>query len=105
MDTLVLETCASACTELFVSGRRRFVGPKARFMFHQSGYEGRPKNAVWDIPEYESSILLRAQGVAQNFADAALNEPNHGAWWPHVVDVKRSGFATHWWSDRPAEYN
>ena len=105
MDTLVRGRCASACTKLFVAGKRRFVGPKASFVFHQSGFKGRKHDTVWSITEHESSILYRAQGVSNEFADAALNESYYGAWMPDVLDLKRSGFATQWWSDRPAEYN
>ena len=104
LDTLVRGKCASACTELFLSGRRRFVGPDARFGFHQSGYAGRKHDTVWSITEYESSIFYRSKGVSQKFADIALNESYYSSWRPHVIDVKRSGFATDWWSDRPKEY-
>lgn len=105
MDTLVRGRCASACTKLFVAGKRRFVGPKASFVFHQSGFTGRKHDTVWTVTEHESSILYRAQGVSKEFADAALNESYYGGWTPDVLDIKRSGFATQWWSDRPAEYN
>lgn len=105
MDTLVRGRCASACTDLFLSGRRRFVGPDARFGFHQSGFDGRKHDTVWAITEYESSIFYRAKGVSQAFADYALDTSYYSSWRPEVLDVKRSGFATHWWSDRPAEYN
>jgi hypothetical protein len=105
LDTLVRGRCASACTEVFLAGRQRFVGPDARFGFHQSGFMGRERNTEWSTPEYESSIFYRAKGVAQGFSDIALNTSYYSIWSPHVIDVKRAGFATHWWSDRPKEYD
>lgn len=105
MDTLVRGRCASACTEIFLAGKRRFAGPDARFGFHQSGFDGRERNTEWSIAEYESSIFYRSKGISQDFADLALNTSYYRVWRPHVVDVKRAGFATQWWSDRPKEYD
>ena len=104
LDTLVRGKCYSACTEIFLAGRSRYVGPKARFGFHQSGYSGRPHNTVWDIPEYSSSIYYREKGVDAHFAEQALNTSYYELWRPDVYDVKMSGFATRWWADRPAGY-
>lgn len=104
MDTLVRGRCMSACTELFLAGKRRFVGPDARFGFHQAGFEGRDRNTEWSISEYESSIFYRSKGVSQDFADKALNTSYYSLWKPHVLDVKLKGFATDWWSERPKEY-
>lgn len=104
LDTLVRGRCYSACTDIFLAGIRRFVGHGAKLGFHQSGYPGRPRDTVWDIPEYGSSITFRAKGISDDFAEIALNTSYYSAWYPHVYDVKRSGFATHWWSDRPPEY-
>lgn len=105
LDTLVRGRCASACTKVFLAGRQRFVGPDARLGFHQSGFMGRERNTEWSSPEYESSIFYRAKGVAQGFTDVALNTSYYSIWNPHVLDVKRAGFATHWWSDRPKEFD
>jgi hypothetical protein len=104
MDTLVLGRCASACTGVFLAGNRRFVGPDARFGFHQSGYAGRPKDTEWSIVEYETSIFYRERGVKDDFAQQALATSYYALWKPHVDDVKASGFATEWWTQRPVQY-
>jgi hypothetical protein len=104
MDTLVVNRCASACTGIFLAGERRFVGPSARLAFHQSGYFGRSNDTEWEIPEYEASIYYRERGVADAFAEHALNTSYYSAWYPDVLEVKRAGFATNWWSERPAQY-
>jgi membrane-bound ClpP family serine protease len=105
LDTLARGRCASACTEVFLAGRRRFVGPQARFGFHQSGYEGRAQDTQWSTTEYEASILYRAKGVSADFAAQALNTSYYGLWRPPLLEVKRAHFATHWWSERPPEYD
>jgi Clp protease len=104
MDTLVLGKCASACTDVFLAGNRRYVGPNARLGFHQSGFTGRAHDTIWSTPEYESAILYRAQGVSEDFTRQALNTSYFSIWRPDVLDVKLSGFATHWWSERPSGY-
>jgi hypothetical protein len=104
LDTLVRGKCLSACTEIFLAGSKRYVGPDARFGFHQSGYSGRERDTQWSITEYESSILYREKGVAKEFMDQALNTSYYDLWRPHVLDVKDSGFATHWWSERTGVY-
>lgn len=104
MDTLVLSKCASACTGVFLAGERRYVGPLARLAFHQSGFPGRAHDTTWSAPEYESSILFRAKGVSEDFMKEALNTSYFSLWKPDVLDVKLSGFATNWWSDRPNKY-
>ena len=101
LDTLVRGKCYSACTEIYLAGQRRYVGPQARFGFHQSGYEGRGHDTHWSITEHESSIFYRSKGVAQQFMEQALNTSYYDLWRPDVYDVKVSGFATNWFSDRP----
>lgn len=104
MDTLVIGKCASACTGVFLAGENRYVDPKARLGFHQSGFKDRAHDTKWSIPEYESAILYRAQGVSEEFTREALNTSYFSLWKPDVLDVKLSGFATNWWSERPAKY-
>ncbi len=104
LDTLVQGKCYSACTEVFLAGKRRFVGTDASFGFHQSGYTGRPLDTQWSITEHESAIFYRERGVSREFSQIALNTSYYGLWRPHVYDVKISGFATHWWSERPHDY-
>jgi len=104
LDTLVIVKCASACTGVFLAGNQRFISGNARLGFHQSGYEGRSKDTDWQIPEYEASIHFREKKIAQDFAEKALNTSYYEIWKPHPYDVKQSGFATAWWSERPQQY-
>lgn len=104
LDTLVLERCASACTGVFLAGTQRFVGPKARFGFHQSGYDGRPRDTVWAMPEYETSIEYREKGLNESFIQQALNTSYYSIWRVDALDAKRAGLATAWWVERPSHY-
>lgn len=102
LNTLARGKCYSACTLIFLAGQRRYVGPEARFGFHQSGYKGRERDTEWRSSEYESALFFRGQGVRQDFMDTALNTSYYDLWRPHIYDVKTAGFATHWWSERSA---
>lgn len=104
LDTVVLRQCNSACTDIFLSGERRFVTESSTFGFHQSGYQDRPHDTKWDSAEYTSAIFYRSRGVKEWFFLKSLNTSYYDSWWPSVMDLKDSGFANAWWSDRPAEY-
>jgi hypothetical protein len=104
LDTFVREKCASACTDIFLAGERRYVDHDARFGFHQSGYKGRPRDTEWSITEYMTSIDFRAKGLPEPFISKALNTSYYDLWRPDVLELKASGFATAWWSDRGPEY-
>ena len=104
LHTFVREMCAIACTEIFLAGERRYIGPDAKFGFHQSGYKGRPHDTRWSIHEYMSSIDFRAKGLSEPFIGQALNTAYYDLWRPDVLELKRSGFATAWCSDRGSEY-
>lgn len=105
LDTLVLNRCASACTLLFLQGQQRYIGPYARFGFHRPGYCGMPDWLPWDSSEnmYYSDLLRR--GISDAFARQVLNTPFDEIWIPSRLELKREGFATHWWSERPAQYS
>lgn len=104
LDTVVINRCYSACTVVFLAGERRYVGSQARFGFHQSGFDGRNRDIEWSIPEYMASIFYRERGIEKSFFEKALNTSYYDLWRPDPLDVKRSGFATAWWSDRGDEY-
>jgi ATP-dependent protease ClpP protease subunit len=98
MDTMVRGLCKSACTDVFISGKRRFVGPDAHFGFHQSGWCSKPQtDNDWSAREHAMDNLYRRQVVSQPFASRALSTPYHQMWEPPVVEVIHSGFATEWW--------
>lgn len=101
LDTLVMRGCHSACTDVFLAGRTRYITPAARFGFHQAGYDGMPQSVEWGYTEYEAAIEYRRAGVAEPFLAQALNTPYQSMWYPHVLDLMESGFANRWWSERP----
>ncbi len=104
LDTFVREKCASACTDVFLAGEHRYIDLNARFGFHQSGYKGKPRDTQWSIAEYMTSIDFRAKGLPEPFISKALNTSYYDLWSPDVLELKASGFAAAWWSERGPEY-
>lgn len=98
MNTMVRGRCASACTNVFISGQSRYVSPDARFGFHRSGLcGGNPVDAAWTEQEHTMAALYKARGVDPAFTDKALNTAHESTWKPPTWQVKESGFATGWW--------
>ena len=99
IDTLVIRYCASACTDVFLGGNRRYVALDANFGFHQSGHCGKDAGDLsWGEREHEIATLFREKKVQRKFALMALGTSYFSLWQPSAVDVKDSGFATDWWS-------
>lgn len=104
LDTVVLQDCSSACTDVYLAGERRYITDKSTFGFHHSGYRGRDRETVWGVAEHMSGIFFRSRGVKEEFFRKALGTPNADIWQPSTIELRDSGFATNWWSDRPTAY-
>jgi hypothetical protein len=98
VNTLVVERCASACTDVFLGGNRRYIVATANFGFHQSGHCALDRgDLTWGAREYENAGLYRRKQIQRSFALAALGTSYFSLWQPSADDVKDSGFATEWW--------
>jgi hypothetical protein len=77
-DTYVGRLCASACTIAFLSGRQRWLGPKAQLGFHQAIAPG--------VSQERASMYLRDAyerlGVPAAFIAHVLHTPPSGLWIP-----------------------
>lgn len=105
LDTLVNSRCVSACTGVFLAGKRRFVTPNARFGFHRAGYCGMRRDEPWLVSDHMTAIYYRERGVEEEFLKRAMETRYDDLWIVTALELKRGNFATHWWSDRPAEYS
>ena len=93
LDTLVLGTCASACTTAFMGGKVRKIGPAGRIGFHQYG-----RIATYDSPfnylkeEQEADRRFYAgRGVAQKFLDRIFEAPHDQIWFPMTTQLIDAG--------------
>ncbi len=102
LSTVSMEFCASACTDVFLAGKQRFLGPEARFGFHRSGYPGMPPDAPPSQSDMEHAVTLRSAGVAEDFIEHVSATPYHRIWRPTQAEMFAADYATLHWSERPA---
>ena len=105
LDTLVQGWCASACTGVFLAGQRRYVTPNAQFGYHRAGYCGMRPDVPPQVTDLIAASQLREHGIREEFVKAVLATPYESILSLSSLQLKRLGVATHWWSERPDEYN
>ena len=79
LTTYTSETCASACTLLFLAGRQRILGPEGQIGFH------RPTGG----PRYLKQVAATyaGYGLPAAFVEKALDTPNSEMWYPNVEEL------------------
>lgn len=78
LDTVVMGGCASACTDAFLAGRRRWAGPEARFGFHQGALGGGLSRLI----DAESQRIYADTGIAQDFVASVMRMGGEAMWEP-----------------------
>jgi hypothetical protein len=86
LDTYVADKCASACTNIFLSGRNRLIAPDARIGFHQHDFPG------WTAAERDRSAVteeakLKQLGASAAFAKRVTATPPQDMWYPPVAEL------------------
>ncbi len=104
LNTVSFEKCASACTLMFAAGEMRFLGPNVKFGFHRSGYPTMQRFSPIGASDRQSAQFLRQRGVAEDFIEHKLNTPFFSIWRPSHGEMFAANFATHRWSERPANW-
>ncbi|WP_372887101.1 hypothetical protein [Shimia sp.] len=94
MDTRVADTCASACTLLFIAGSRRSLGPGGRLGFH--GYSNRGRLGFADAGEEEARdrATFLARGVDAAFVARMFRQPHDQMWFPERAVLQAAGILT-----------
>lgn len=93
LSTYVPDACASACTLVFVRGRRRYLAADGRLGFHapyEIGPDGR-KHAVDPAPE---RAAYRAAGLPRSFVAEALRIAPADIWIPSPARLRAAGIVT-----------
>ena len=94
LNTQVTQTCASACTLVFVAGERRLLAPEARV-----GFQPRPGPFGWlglDRSSTDQVVanFYRGRGVPEAFIQKALGVPGWDVWEPGETRLLDAGVAT-----------
>lgn len=110
LDTYVEQYCASACTQVFVSGRERVLGPEAELGFHQAvaiddkgetkaltkaGTQRLTPLSVFGINGNDTLRLAYEQaGIDQPFITRALAKGHEDIWLPTTAELTASHVIT-----------
>lgn len=92
LDTYVRGICASACTQVFLAGRDRWLKQGGRLGFHApravaAGTEGA-------MLVEEERLRLRRAGIPDWFVARAYAAQGDALWLPTAEELLRAGFAT-----------
>jgi hypothetical protein len=104
LDTVSLESCASACTLLLAAGNDRYIGPQARVGFHRSSGRWTRHGDGWSATDYQIADYYRARGTSQAFVTQALDTAPSDLWLPDIGLLVASGYASKRWEERRAGY-
>jgi hypothetical protein len=99
LDTYVLRECYSACTTVFISGKKRFLGKGGLLGFHQAGsiwssdsrmHQDYHEISLKDLRE-RHLMIFDGQGINLKISDKANNTPFDDMWYPAVSELIEAG--------------
>ena len=90
LDTVVTGGCASACTDVFLAGRRRWAGENAQLGFHQGTLGG----SVSRLIDAGAARLYSDAGVTEAFIARVLAVGGNGIWTPPVPELRAARVVT-----------
>jgi hypothetical protein len=93
LDTYVANSCLSACTIIFLSGRNRFITSSAKVGFHQPSFAGLTAEERIQIIRTEE-LRLQRFGLSAEFAKHANEAPPDQIWTPSAEQLIRERVAT-----------
>ena len=104
LDTVSLESCASACTLLLAAGQERYLSAGTTVGFHRSGLFGYAPSTTWNPVDHEIAAFYKSRETSEDFIKQALDTPFNKIWNPPAEHMFAAGFATKWWSERKEGY-
>ena len=104
MDTVALESCASACTFVLAAGADRYLGPHVKVGFHRSGRRFTPVSTGWSETDHQIAKYYRERGVNGAFVAQALTPSIREIWVAPHTDMYAAGYANLMWSERKNGY-
>ncbi len=94
LNTHVDQTCASACTLIFIAGDHRSVGPTGRLGFHAYKLDA-PQPLLDPVAEQRKDhASFRARGVADSFVIRIAETPHDQIWFPDHDLLREAGLTT-----------
>lgn len=93
LNTLVVDTCASACTLIFAAGSQRYIADDARLGFHSGWFPGADEAEARAFQLADMRYLMR-RGVSADFIEKIYATPSHELWEPSHSELFRAHVAT-----------
>lgn len=95
LDTYVVGQCSSACTFLFLAGKRRCMAAGARLGFHEATYDGQlARDTFKNADALERNMYIRA-GLPQAFIDRVMKTPDRQVWYPSREELLATHITTY----------
>lgn len=96
--TTYVEThCLSACTMLFLAGKKRVIAPDATLGFHRAWREEKDEKKLSHDTQATNAVLLDRllqRGVDDDFAERVLATPGTDMWYPTQQELLENGVIT-----------
>jgi hypothetical protein len=89
LETYVSVECSSACADIFLAGRQRWLGEHARLGFHQPS-SVRGSDAVLRAASQYQREYLASRGMPADFIDKVLSTPASSIWYPTHEELLRT---------------
>ena len=93
LSTVVRDTCISACTLVFVHGRRRYLLAGGRLGFH-APYEIGPDGRMQAVDPAPERAAYTAAGVPPAFVARAMAVAPADIWIPRTAELRMAGVVT-----------
>ncbi len=82
--------CYSACIDIFMAGKYRFINENADLGFHQPAFAGMTKNNLIEAI-YQQKQYYLSKGVEKAFIEKAFSTPYNDIWKPSHFELKQAG--------------
>ncbi len=93
LSTHVADACASACTLIFLQGRRRTLGPEGRLGFH-APYEIGPDGRKLPVDPAPERAAYQAAGLPRAFVERVMRVAPADIWIPDPGHLRAAGILT-----------
>lgn len=93
LSTVVRDICVSACTLVFVHGRRRYLLAGGRLGFH-APYEVGPDGGMQAVDPAPERAAYTAAGVPPAFVARAMAVAPADIWIPSIAELRMAGVVT-----------
>jgi len=93
LTTYVPFECSSACTTIFVAGKRRILHEEAVLGFHEPSFPGTTRRELSEASQ-ETKDFFAEGNVDRQFIDTAFSVPDYDVWYPTFTELWDAGVVT-----------